>query len=174
MLTAGIIAETPSPVFANVCRDLASSAAAREESVLDNTEQAAPAQTGAHRCWSGLVRRKGRIRESLLQGTHFSKFPGRSLRCFEPPCKRSSRRYLSYSSTLPSRFLGCWGGWSVSARLCLARRALAGWLVNTTRQCCTARVFNPGDPSDSSDPQRPRRPRRPRTISHHIFQEKQF
>ena len=46
---------------------------AGEESAPDGAEQAAPPGVGAHRCCSGLARRRGRIRCAYLAKTHISR-----------------------------------------------------------------------------------------------------
>ena len=66
-----------------------------EESALDGVEQATAPGVVHIDVWSGLAKRRGRIRGSLLQDTQFSQFPRRfSLSSF-PLCQRSSRRSLS-------------------------------------------------------------------------------
>ena len=70
-----------------------------EESAPDGAEQAAAPGGGARRCRSVLAKRRGGIRELLLQDAHFSQFPGHSSPSCISLCRRTSRRSLSCSFT---------------------------------------------------------------------------
>ena len=61
-----------------------------EESASVGAEQAAPpGVVGAHRCCSGLAKRRGRVGGPFLQNTQFSKFPRLSPHIFKPSSRRS-------------------------------------------------------------------------------------